>query len=106
LSELLSLPQTDPRIPELARQMTAGAETPAQKARAIEGHLRRDYGYTLELLSTPVDDPPDEKPTEKPPVGDPPSRQPPERMNQSRRSKRLFVLRGLWLSQRVDGGSV
>ena len=37
--------------------MTAGAETPAQKARAIEGHLRQDYGYTLELLSKPVDDP-------------------------------------------------
>jgi len=57
LRELLSLPPTDPRIPELARQMTVGAETPAQKARAIEGHLRRDYGYTLELLSKPVDDP-------------------------------------------------
>ena len=37
--------------------MTAGAETPAQRARAIEGHLRQDYGYTLELLSKPVDDP-------------------------------------------------
>ncbi len=57
LRELLSLPDTDPRIPELARQMTAGADTPAQKARAIENHLRRDYGYTLELLSKPVDDP-------------------------------------------------
>jgi len=57
LHELLSLPPLDPRIPELARQMTAGAETPAQKARALEGHLRKDYGYTLELLSKPVDDP-------------------------------------------------
>jgi len=57
LRELLSLPETDPRIPELARQMTVGADTPAQKARAIESHLRRDYGYTLELLSKPVDDP-------------------------------------------------
>ncbi len=28
-----------------------------QKARAIESHLRQDYGYTLELLSKPVDDP-------------------------------------------------
>jgi transglutaminase-like putative cysteine protease len=55
--EYLSLPPTDPRIFELAQQMTAGAETPAQKARAIEGHLRQDYGYTLELLSKPVDDP-------------------------------------------------
>jgi len=55
--EYLSLPPTDPRIPELAREMTAGAESPAQKARAMEGHLRQDYGYTLELLSKPVDDP-------------------------------------------------
>jgi transglutaminase-like putative cysteine protease len=57
LRELLSLPETDPRIPELARQMTVGADTPAQKARAIENHLRHDYGYTLELLSKPVADP-------------------------------------------------
>ena len=57
LRELLSLPDLDPRILELARQMTVGADTPAQKARAIESHLRRDYGYTLELLSKPVDDP-------------------------------------------------
>jgi len=55
--EYLTLPQTDPRILELAQQMTAGAETRAQKARAIEAHLRQDYGYTLELLSKPVDDP-------------------------------------------------
>jgi protein-glutamine gamma-glutamyltransferase len=58
MRELLSLPETtDPRIPELARQMTVGADTPAQKARAIENHLRHDYGYTLELLSKPVADP-------------------------------------------------
>lgn len=58
LRELLSLPETtDPRIGELAQQMTVGAETPAQKARAIENHLRHDYGYTLELLSKPVADP-------------------------------------------------
>ena len=57
LRELLSLPETDPRIPELARQMTVGADTTAEKARAIENHLRQDYGYTLELLSKPVDDP-------------------------------------------------
>jgi hypothetical protein len=57
LREYLTLPPLDPRIPELARQMTAGAERPAQKARAMEAHLRQDYGYTLELLSRPVDDP-------------------------------------------------
>jgi transglutaminase-like putative cysteine protease len=57
MREYLSLPPTDPRIFELAMQMTAGAETRAQKARAIEAHLRQDYGYTLELLSKPVEDP-------------------------------------------------
>ena len=55
--ELLSLPAVDPRIPQLARDMTAGAETEVQKARAIENHLRHDYGYTLELPSKPVADP-------------------------------------------------
>jgi hypothetical protein len=55
--ELLSLPALDPRIPELAQAMTAGAKTEVEKARAIEKHLRHDYGYTLDLLSTPVDDP-------------------------------------------------
>jgi len=55
--ELLSLPALDTRIPQLAQEMTAGAETEVEKARAIEKHLRHDYGYTLDLLSTPVDDP-------------------------------------------------
>jgi protein-glutamine gamma-glutamyltransferase len=55
--ELLSLPPLDPRIPQLARDMTAGADNEVQKARAMESHLRRDYGYTLELLKTPVADP-------------------------------------------------
>ncbi len=57
MRELLSLPELDPRIPELAREMTRDAETPAEKARLLERRLRRDYGYTLELLSKPVDDP-------------------------------------------------
>ena len=57
MRELLSLPDLDPRIPELARAMTREVETPAEKARQIERRLRRDYGYTLELLSKPVDDP-------------------------------------------------
>ncbi len=55
--ELLSLPPLDARIPELARQMTAGADTEVDRARAIERHLRQDYGYTLELLKNPVPDP-------------------------------------------------
>jgi hypothetical protein len=55
--ELLGLPALDPRIPQLARDMTAGATTEAEQARAIESHLRHDYGYTLDLLSKPVADP-------------------------------------------------
>jgi transglutaminase-like putative cysteine protease len=57
LRELVSLPPLDPRIPALALEMTRGADTPAGKARALETRLRGDYGYTLELLSQPVDDP-------------------------------------------------
>ncbi len=57
LRELLSLPALDPRIPQLALEMTRGAETPAEKARALETRLRTSYGYTLDLLSHPVDDP-------------------------------------------------
>ena len=55
--ELLTLPALDPRISALALQMTQGAETPAAKARLLERRLRQDYGYTLELLAQPVDDP-------------------------------------------------
>jgi len=55
--ELLTLPSLDPRIVELTRSTTAGADSEVQKARAIENHLRRDYGYTLQLLKTPVADP-------------------------------------------------
>lgn len=54
---LLSLPNLDPRIPDLAREMTIGGESQAEKARMLETRLRHDYGYTLELLSKPVDDP-------------------------------------------------
>ena len=49
----LQLPALDPRIPELAKQITAGANTPYDKARAIEGYLRSHYGYTLDLSGTP-----------------------------------------------------
>ena len=55
--QLLQMPDLDPRIPRLARQMTAGATGEFAKASALEHRLRRDYGYTLKLLSTPVSDP-------------------------------------------------
>jgi transglutaminase-like putative cysteine protease len=56
-SEHLQLPPLDPRIPELARAMTAGAATDLERARAIERRLRTDYGYTLELPDHEVADP-------------------------------------------------
>jgi hypothetical protein len=55
--EFLNLPALDPRVPELARAMTGVAQSDDEKSRAIEQHLRHDYGYTLELLSAPVPDP-------------------------------------------------
>ena len=45
----LRLPALDPRIPALVRQMTAGAQTDLEKARAIEQRLRSDYTYSLDL---------------------------------------------------------
>jgi protein-glutamine gamma-glutamyltransferase len=55
--ELLQLPPLDPRIAPLAREMAAGASTEEEKAWSIESRLRRDYGYTLELLPAAVSDP-------------------------------------------------
>jgi transglutaminase-like putative cysteine protease len=48
-SHCLQLPKLDPRIGELARRLSSGAESDLQKARAVENRLRTGYGYTLEL---------------------------------------------------------
>jgi transglutaminase-like putative cysteine protease len=57
-AEYLQLPQKlDVRIPNLARQMTADANTPYDKARAIEDFLRSRFGYTLNLAGRPGNDP-------------------------------------------------
>ena len=53
----LQLPPLDPRIPELAKQVTSHVEAPFDKARAIEGYLRAHYGYTLDLSGPPQADP-------------------------------------------------
>ena len=53
----LQLPRLDPRIPLLARSMAVGAATDLGRARAIERHLRSDYGYTLQLPDHTVADP-------------------------------------------------
>ena len=55
--ETLRLPDLDQRIPELAREMTAVAQSDEERARLIERRLRHDYAYTLQLPRTPVSDP-------------------------------------------------
>ena len=55
--ELLALPPLDARIAPLARQLTSGASGVAAQARLLEQNLRRNYGYTLEMLQKPVADP-------------------------------------------------
>lgn len=55
--EVLTLPTLDPRIPALAKQMTTGATNDIEQARALEKHLRTDFGYTLQLPSKTVPDP-------------------------------------------------
>ena len=47
----------DPRIGELARNVTAMSRTPEERARALEHHLRTEYGYTMKLLNHDVPDP-------------------------------------------------
>jgi hypothetical protein len=53
----LQLPKLDPRIPELAKQITARADNPYDKAHALEGYLPSHYGYTLDLTGPPPPDP-------------------------------------------------
>ena len=56
-SAYLQIPELDPRIPELAREITKDAPTPFDKAVAIESYLRNQFGYTLNLTGRPGDDP-------------------------------------------------
>ena len=54
----LQLPPTlDPRIPDLARQITARAQTPFDKTITLENYLRTRFAYTLNLTGKPGDDP-------------------------------------------------
>ncbi|MBM3726357.1 MAG: DUF3488 domain-containing protein [Acidobacteria bacterium] len=57
LQQELLLPPIDPRILPLVRQWTQGGGTAAESARRIESELRRRFGYTLDLPSTPSADP-------------------------------------------------
>jgi transglutaminase-like putative cysteine protease len=52
----LQIPRLDPRVAELARQITARAATPYDKAVAIERYLRTNYRYTLNLTGRPGED--------------------------------------------------
>jgi transglutaminase-like putative cysteine protease len=57
-AEYLQLPpELDTRIPNLARQVTARATNPYDKARAVEDFLRSRFGYTLNLAGKPGNDP-------------------------------------------------
>jgi protein-glutamine gamma-glutamyltransferase len=50
-------PPTDPRVRELATQITSSASTNFDKAAAIENYLRTHFAYTLQLPRTKVNDP-------------------------------------------------
>jgi protein-glutamine gamma-glutamyltransferase len=53
-STYLQLPaQLDPRVPALARSITANAPTAFDKAEAIETYLLKHYSYTLDLVGKP-----------------------------------------------------
>ena len=50
----LQLPQNfDPRVAELAREISRNGTTPSEKASLIESYLRRNYHYTLNLTWIP-----------------------------------------------------
>ena len=53
----LQLPVLDPRIPDLARRVTASGDNALDKAIALESYLRTNYGYTLDLTGKLGDDP-------------------------------------------------
>jgi transglutaminase-like putative cysteine protease len=53
----LQLPQVDPRVRRLARDITRDATNNYDRARAIENYLRVNFGYTLELPTHTMSDP-------------------------------------------------
>jgi transglutaminase-like putative cysteine protease len=53
----LQLPRLDPRIKQLAEQVTARATNPYDKAESIELYLKAKYTYTLDLRGDPGNDP-------------------------------------------------
>jgi transglutaminase-like putative cysteine protease len=55
--QYLQLPSLDPRLPQLAHEITAGAPTAYDKAHTVEDYLQKHYGYTLQLPSSLQGDP-------------------------------------------------
>jgi transglutaminase-like putative cysteine protease len=53
----LDLPSLDPRVHELAQQVTSEAADDFEKGVALEQHLKTRYGYTLMLPPTVPEDP-------------------------------------------------
>ena len=54
----LQLPHSlDPRIPELARQITRAETNPYDKSVALESYLQHNFSYTLNLAGKPGQDP-------------------------------------------------
>src|SRR2546430_2892061 len=49
----LQLPALDPRIAQLAAQITAASANKYDKSAAVETYLRTKFGYTLQLPATP-----------------------------------------------------
>jgi protein-glutamine gamma-glutamyltransferase len=55
--QLPQLPPLDPRIQQLALQITGPLSAPLDKASAVETYLRMHYGYTLQLPQQASQDP-------------------------------------------------
>jgi transglutaminase-like putative cysteine protease len=53
----LQLPTVDPRIPQLAAQISGDDSNNYDKAVALERYLKTRYGYTLQLPRSPIADP-------------------------------------------------
>jgi transglutaminase-like putative cysteine protease len=53
----LQMPALDPRVAELARQATAAAANPYDKAVALQSYLQTRYNYTLDQGSISANDP-------------------------------------------------
>lgn len=53
----LDVRDLDPRVPQLAAEITRSGENDYDKAAAIERYLQTHFGYTLELPQTAVKDP-------------------------------------------------